>query len=79
MVFIIAAVIFFVGNLIYIIFGQMVNQPWNAADYLDNQQGEKLQEEGQTARASAKIKEASEAKVIADSINREDRSTERTS
>lgn len=75
-VFIISAVIFFVGNLVYIIFGQMVNQPWNAADFLDKQQGDKLQEEGQTARASAKAIEANDGKVIAESINREDRQAE---
>lgn len=45
-VFIISAVIFFVGNLFYIIFGRMVNQPWNAPDFLDNQHGGNLQEEG---------------------------------
>ncbi|KAH8407680.1 hypothetical protein KR222_010695, partial [Zaprionus bogoriensis] len=74
-VFIISAVIFFVGNLVYIIFGQMVNQPWNAADFLDNQQDNKLQEEGQAERASAKAREANgtiESEVNGDR-NREDR------
>ncbi|XP_068146652.1 putative inorganic phosphate cotransporter [Drosophila tropicalis] len=50
-VFIISAVVFFVGNLIYIIFGQMTNQPWDAADFLDTTQATKLQEEGQQAKA----------------------------
>lgn len=64
MVFVISAIIFFVGNLVYIIFGQMVNQPWDAADFLDKQLSEKRQEEGQTAWASAKkAKEANEGKV----------------
>ncbi|XP_017835983.1 putative inorganic phosphate cotransporter [Drosophila busckii] len=57
-VFIISAVIFFLGNLFYIIFGRMVNQPWNAADFLDNQQAENSQEAGQARRASAKAIEA---------------------
>ncbi|KAH8307261.1 hypothetical protein KR044_008643 [Drosophila immigrans] len=51
-VFIISAVIFFVGNLFYIIFGQMVNQPWNAADFLDSQQVGNIEEKGKpTAKA----------------------------
>lgn len=69
-VFVISAIIFFVGNLVYIIFGQMVNQPWDAADFLDKQLGDKRQEEGQTAWASAKAKEANEGKVINDEDHR---------
>ncbi|EDW61459.1 putative inorganic phosphate cotransporter [Drosophila virilis] len=57
-VFIISAVIFFVGNLFYILFGQMVNQPWNAADFLDQQKAPICQEEGQAAKANAKAIEA---------------------
>ncbi|XP_073845392.1 putative inorganic phosphate cotransporter [Musca autumnalis] len=34
-VFIIAAAIFFFGNLLYIIFGTAETQPWNAEDYLE--------------------------------------------
>lgn len=34
MVFAIAAAIFFFGNLIYIIWGTAVSQPWDAEDYL---------------------------------------------
>ncbi|XP_034477191.1 putative inorganic phosphate cotransporter [Drosophila innubila] len=49
-VFIISAVIFFVGNLFFIIFGKMVNQPWNDPDFLDNQQKEKLQADGKSIK-----------------------------
>lgn len=33
-VFIIAAVLFFAGNVIYLLFGTAVSQPWDAEDYL---------------------------------------------
>jgi len=33
-VFIIAAVLFFVGNSVYLYFGTAVSQPWDAEDYL---------------------------------------------
>lgn len=32
--FIIAAVLFFAGNVIYLLFGTAVSQPWDAEDYL---------------------------------------------
>ncbi|KAH8284769.1 hypothetical protein KR054_000870, partial [Drosophila jambulina] len=57
-VFIIAAVIFIVGNVIYLIFGQMVNQPWDAQDFLDSQRSLNLQEQGVDAKAlEARISE----------------------
>jgi len=59
-VFIISAVIFFVGNLFYIIFGRMVNQPWNAPDFLDNQHGGNLQEEGIERKSTVKAIDLSE-------------------
>lgn len=45
-VFIISAVVFVVGNIVYLVFGQMVNQPWDAPDFLTKQQDSHLQEEG---------------------------------
>ncbi|KAI8037537.1 hypothetical protein M5D96_009690 [Drosophila gunungcola] len=56
-VFIISAVIFFVGNLIYIAFGQMVNQPWDAPDFMDKQRSLNLQEDGNAKALEAKRKE----------------------
>ncbi|XP_017053758.1 putative inorganic phosphate cotransporter [Drosophila ficusphila] len=44
-IFIIASVFFFVGNLIYLIWGKMETQPWNAEDYLqvkDQELGKEL-------------------------------------
>ncbi|XP_037952040.1 putative inorganic phosphate cotransporter [Teleopsis dalmanni] len=40
-VFIIAAVIFFFGNLVYIIWGSALPQPWNEEDFLMQKDGEK--------------------------------------
>lgn len=39
-VFAIAAVVFFVGNLIYIIFGSTMAQPWDAEDFLQPKDAE---------------------------------------
>eukprot|EP00099_Drosophila_melanogaster_P020279 NP_611723.3 uncharacterized protein Dmel_CG9825 [Drosophila melanogaster] len=39
-VFIIASVIFFVGNCIYLVFGTAETQPWDAEDYLQTQNPE---------------------------------------
>jgi len=33
-VFIIAAVIFFIGNCVFLYYGTAVSQPWDAEDYL---------------------------------------------
>ncbi|XP_017077591.1 putative inorganic phosphate cotransporter [Drosophila eugracilis] len=61
-VFIISAVVFVVGDLIYLAFGQMVSQPWDAPDFLDNQRSSKLQEEGNSkaleSKQSEKLEEA---------------------
>ncbi|EDW09100.2 putative inorganic phosphate cotransporter [Drosophila mojavensis] len=62
-VFIISAIVFFFGNLFYIIFGRMVNQPWNAADFLDHQKQPLSQEEGRAAKVKSKALEAHNAAV----------------
>jgi len=53
-VFIISAVIFVVGDLIYLAFGQMVTQPWDAPDFLDKERSPNLQEEGYSKALEAK-------------------------
>ncbi|KAH8253252.1 hypothetical protein KR032_004505, partial [Drosophila birchii] len=58
-VFIIAAVVFFVGNIIYVIFGTAVIQPWDAEDYLQLNQPELAKEPASTEAA----KEASSLSV----------------
>ncbi|BFG06418.1 putative inorganic phosphate cotransporter [Drosophila madeirensis] len=60
LVFIISAVIFFVGNIIYLFFGQMVNQPWDAPDFLDKQLSSNLQEQGNAKALEAQQSERSE-------------------
>ncbi|XP_017053760.1 putative inorganic phosphate cotransporter [Drosophila ficusphila] len=54
-VFIISAVVFFVGNIIYVVFGQMVNQPWDAPDFLDKERSSNLQEEGNSKALEAEL------------------------
>ncbi|XP_060657882.1 LOW QUALITY PROTEIN: putative inorganic phosphate cotransporter, partial [Drosophila nasuta] len=56
-VFIISAVIFFVGNLVYVIFGQMVSQPWDAADFLDKQKASHIEENGEANLKAIHAKE----------------------
>lgn len=60
--FIISAVIFCVGNIVYVAFGKMVNQPWDAPDFMDKQRSSNLQEVGHSkaleAQGNEKVEEA---------------------
>ncbi|XP_030383238.1 putative inorganic phosphate cotransporter [Scaptodrosophila lebanonensis] len=52
-VFIISAIVFFLGNLFYIMFGKMAKQPWDDSDFLDNYQTCRIAEDGQSKREKA--------------------------
>jgi len=76
-----------VGNIIYLAFGQMVNQPWDAPDFMDNQKSSNLQEEGNSkaleAKQSEKLEEAkrkeSEAGLEIQKPNKKEESEENRS
>ncbi|KAH8305996.1 hypothetical protein KR018_009810, partial [Drosophila ironensis] len=59
-VFIISAVVFVAGNIVYVLFGQMVNQPWDAPDFMHKQQSSNLQEQGHAKALEAKQSEMAE-------------------
>ncbi|XP_017090887.2 putative inorganic phosphate cotransporter [Drosophila bipectinata] len=69
-VFIISAVLFFVGNIVYLMFGQMVNQPWDAPDFLSKQKDSHLQEEGHS-----KALEANKSQFLEDEKRKESEAT----
>jgi len=54
MVFIVAAVIFFFGNLVFIIFGTAVAQPWDASDYLQRNDTEAQKPNAQSGAGQTK-------------------------
>ncbi|XP_043643694.1 putative inorganic phosphate cotransporter [Drosophila teissieri] len=81
-VFIISAVIFCVGNIVYVTFGQMVNQPWDAPDFMDKQRSSNLQEVGLSkaleAQQSEKVEEAKRKESEAASEKKESNESEGT-
>lgn len=68
--FIISAVAFVVGNIVYLVFGQMVNQPWDAPDFLTKHQDSHIQEEGHS-----KALEANKSQELEDEKRKESEAT----
>ncbi|KAM8701310.1 hypothetical protein ACLKA7_000123 [Drosophila subpalustris] len=55
-VFALTAIVFFVGNLVYIIWGTTDQQPWDAVDFLKSRDAELDQDSASVKREKAAIK-----------------------